>query len=276
MPWRWYTFKQKYPKKDGTESTYLLKQKKWIKSNVPYKPQKRGFGKKPIWSSRFGFLDLYNRKEQQELRCPSGYTISQCFNVMRKLWYGYLKSMCDEKDIEKMKKYARAIQSVQKDMGIKTTSFPHLGIFGDQLFLNYKKGEHTVSEWHSSLEKQQEEYDKWSAKNAKKIQAHVMRPNREKGEKILTHADKSYKIRRRPSAEMLVPDVLVPDEEKGERLLVISDETPFRETIKTHVDKSYKAKRRPPAEMLVPDALVPDEEEGEELIVMSDEIPFRD
>lgn len=68
----------------------------------------------------------------------------------------------------------------------------------------------------------------------------------------------------------------MPDEEKGERLLVISDETPFRETIKTHVDKSYKAKRRPSAEMLVPDALVPDEEEGEELIVMSDEIPFRD
>src|ERR1044071_6326173 len=131
MPWRWYTFKQKYPKKDGTESTYLLKQKKWIKSTVPKKPQKRGFGKKPIWSSRFGFLDLYNRKEQQELRCPSGYSISQCFNAMRKMWFGYFKSMCDEKDLGKMKKYAKAIQSVQNDMGIKTTSFPHLGIFGD-------------------------------------------------------------------------------------------------------------------------------------------------
>jgi len=40
-----------------------------------------------------------------------------------------------------MKKYAKAIQSVQKDLGIKTTSFPHIGIYGDELVLNNKQGE---------------------------------------------------------------------------------------------------------------------------------------
>src|SRR5687768_14312085 len=89
MPWRMYTSRQKYTKHDGTVSTYLLKNKKWINNNKPYKPQKRGFEKKSIWSNRFGFLDLYNRREQQELKCPSGYSISQCFNVLRKMWVGY-------------------------------------------------------------------------------------------------------------------------------------------------------------------------------------------
>jgi hypothetical protein len=134
MPYRTYISKLKYRKRDGTVSTYPVKNKKWIKSNKPYKPQKTGLAKTPLWSSRFGLLELYNRKEQQEMKCPSGYSISQCFNVMRKMWYGYHKAMNDEKDLVKMKKYAKAIQSVQKDMGIKTTSFPHLGIFGDLNF----------------------------------------------------------------------------------------------------------------------------------------------
>ena len=38
---------------------------------------------------------------------------------------------CNEKNIERMIKYAKAIQDVQKDMGIKTTSFPHLLLYGD-------------------------------------------------------------------------------------------------------------------------------------------------
>ena len=61
---------------------------------------------------------MYNRKEQQELICPSGYSIGQCFNVLRKLWYGYLRAI-EKVDIVKMIKYAKAIQDVQRDMGIK-------------------------------------------------------------------------------------------------------------------------------------------------------------
>ena len=104
MPWRFYPIKQKYTKKDGTVSIYELKNKKWINCNKPYKPQKRGLEKKSIWSNRFGFLNLYNRREQHELKCPSGYTIGQCFNVLRKMWYSYHKAREYDKDIEKMKK----------------------------------------------------------------------------------------------------------------------------------------------------------------------------
>ena len=66
MHLRIYTVNQKYVKnKDDEIGIYKKKIKKWIKSNKPFKPQKRGLEKQPIHSKRFGFLDLYNRKEQQ-------------------------------------------------------------------------------------------------------------------------------------------------------------------------------------------------------------------
>jgi hypothetical protein len=136
---------------DGTVARYKSRCKKWLKFHKPYKPQKRGFERKSVWSSRFGLLELYNRKEQQQLICPSGYSISQCFNVLAKLWHGYHRARLENEGIEKMEKYARAIQDVQKDMGIKTTSFPHLGIYGDAFILNNKKGERIVFEDHSAL-----------------------------------------------------------------------------------------------------------------------------
>ena len=162
MPLRIYTVNQKYVKnKHGDKGVYKKKIKKWIKSYKPYRPQKRGFEKLSIRSTRFGFLDLYNRKEQQELICPSGYSISQCFNVLRKLWYAYRRAIGTDNDVVKMKKYAKAIQGVQKDMGIKTASFPHLGLYGDVFILNDKYGMRAVFENHSALKKKQEEYEKW-------------------------------------------------------------------------------------------------------------------
>ena len=158
---------QKYTKLDGTVSIYKLKNKKWINSNRQYKPQKRGFGKKVLYSTRFGFLDLYNRKEQQGLLCPSGYSISQCFNVLIKLWTAYHVSRSCEKNFERMLKYAKAIQDVQKDMGIKTTSFPHLRLYGDVFILNNKKGERVVLEDHSELKKKQDELQNKAKDDAK-------------------------------------------------------------------------------------------------------------
>ena len=67
MPWRWYPKFNKVVRADGTVARYKSQCKKWLKSHKPYKPQKRGLEKPSIWSSRFGLLDLYNRKEQQEL-----------------------------------------------------------------------------------------------------------------------------------------------------------------------------------------------------------------
>src|SRR4029078_539990 len=159
MRLRTYTVSQKYIKnKHGEIGFYQKRIKKWIKSNQPYKPRKRGLQKLSIYSTRFGFLDLYNRKEQQELICPSGYSISQGFNVLRKLWYAYRRAIGTDKDIDKMKKYAKAIQEVQKERGIKTASFPHLGIFGDALILNSKNGIIKLFE-SSSQKRKPKEYE---------------------------------------------------------------------------------------------------------------------
>ena len=159
MRLRTYTVSQKYIKnKHGEIGFYQKRIKKWIKSSQPYKPRKRGMNKLSIHSIRFGFLDLYNRKEQQELICPSGYSVSQCFNVLRKLWYAYRRAIGTDKDIDKMKKYTKAIQEVQKDMGIKTASFPHLGIFGDALILNSKNGIIKLFE-SSSQKRKPKEYE---------------------------------------------------------------------------------------------------------------------
>lgn len=228
MPWRDYPIKQKYTKGDGTVRIYNVINRKWIKSNKPYKPQKRGEAK-PLWSKHFGFLGLYNRKEQQQLTCPSGYSISQCFNMLRKMWFGYHKSINYEKDLEKSKKYAKKIQEVQEDMGIKTTSFPHLGLYGDELVLNDKAKGKLVFEDHSALKAKQEAYKKWQVENAKKIQEFLQQPDKEKGQKIITFADDKYPLEiEEEDWEITVPHLLQPDEELGQERIVMTDNIPFR------------------------------------------------
>jgi len=227
MPWRWYPKFNKVVRADGTVARYKSRCKKLLKSHKPYRPQRRGFEKKSIWSNRFGFLELYNRKEQQELKCPSGYSISQCFNILRKMWWAYKHALGDQ-NLKQMEKYAKAIQAVQKDMGIKTTSFPHLRLYGDELILNNKKGERVVFEDHSALKKQQDEYDEWMAQNAKKIQQNVSKPDKQKGEVIETYADNSFSEKyEEDDKDYLVPNALVPDEEEDEELITMADDIPF-------------------------------------------------
>jgi len=285
MPLRIYTVNQKYVKnKHGDIGVYKKKIKKWIKSNKPYKPQKRGLEKLSIHSTRFGFLDLYNRKEQQELICPSGYSISQCFNVLRKLWYAYRRAIGTDNDIDKMEKYAKAIQDVQKDMGIKTASFPHLDLYGDVLILNDKNGRRAVYEDHSALKKKQEEYEKWQAENAKKIQVMLQKPDKQKGEVIETFADDVFPYEMQDNEETVL-ELLEPDEEKGEEILTITDDIPFQRKLK----KPHKKKGESiltiaddvvshemidaEIEDTVPSMLYP--EEDEEILVISDDIPFQ-
>lgn len=285
MPLRIYTVNQKYVKnKHGDIGVHKKKIKKWIKSNKPYKPQKRGLEKLSIHSTRFGFLDLYNRKEQQELICPSGYSISQCFNVLRKLWYAYRRAIGTDNDIHKMEKYAKAIQDVQKDMGIKTASFPHLGLYGDVLILNDKNGRRAVYEDHSALKKKQEEYEKWQAENAKKIQVMLQKPDKQNDQVIETFADDVFPYEMQDNEET-VPELLEPDEEKGEEILTITDDIPFQRKLK----KPHKKKGESiltiaddvashemidaEIEDTVPSMLDP--EEDEEILVISDDIPFQ-
>lgn len=292
---------QKYTKRDGTVSIYKVKNKKWINSNRPYKPQKRGL-EKAIYSKRFGFLDLYNRKEQQWLICPSGYSISQCFNIMRKMWVGYhiaMNGADGDRSFEKMKKYAKAIQDVQKDMGIRTASFPHLRLYGDVLILRDKEKDKLVVKDHSALKKKQDAHEKWQTENVKKIQETLQKPDKEKGETIQEFADDVYPYEMEDNEET-VPDLLEPDEVEGNQEIVITDDTPFQnnqigiqaenarkidkklqkpdkekgESIVTFVD-DVSPHQIIEAEETVSDLLVPDEEEGDQEIVITDDSPFQ-
>jgi TRAP-type C4-dicarboxylate transport system substrate-binding protein len=142
-----------------------------------------------------------------------------------------------------MEKYARAIQDVQKDMGIKTTSFPHLGIYGDVFVLNNKNHERVVFEDHSALKKKQDAYEKWQAQNSKEIQEHIQKPNREEGEEIVTFSDDVYPHKIiEPEEDEIVPHMCEPDEEAGEELIVMTDDIPFldnkKNTKKTSLEYS--------------------------------------
>ncbi len=292
MPWRTYTITQKYIRVDGTVSRYKVKNKKWIKSNSRYKPQKRGLEKESLYSKIFGLLELYNRKEQQSLICPSGYSISQCFNVMRKLWYAYRKSLY-EKNIQRIEKYARAIQNVQKDMGIPTASFPHLGLYGDSFVLNNKKGNRIVNEDHSALKKKQEDYEKWQVENSKKNQKLLIRPNRRRGQHVKFFVDDKYPFQKVDCQET-VPNLLEPDEEAGEKILTIIDDIPFQNHNQNEQEILQNPNREKgesivtfaddvsPHQIIDNEETVPDllkhrvnEEQEEEEIVMIEDIPFQ-
>jgi hypothetical protein len=111
-------------------------------------------------------------------------------------------------------------------MGIKTTSFPHLGLYGDQFVLNNNKGERVVCEDHTSLKEKQEKYEKWQAHNAKKIQQVLQKPNVEEGETIVELADDVYPYEKEYEEET-VPQLLKPNLEEGESVVTIADEIPF-------------------------------------------------
>jgi len=227
MPWSYTVTTGANKRKDGTYGKrYECLRKRWV--SYIKGPYKKRYEKQSIYSTRFGFLDLYSKKEQDGLICTSGYSISQCFGVMQKLWFGYHKARQAEK-LEQVIKYAKAIQNVQEDMGIKTTSFPHLGLYGDVLILHNKKDERVVFEDHSALKKQQQEYERQQAGSAKKIQEELQKPDIEKGEEIYQFPD-DVSPHEMEDYEETVPldEVLEPDEEKEEEVITMTDDIPFR------------------------------------------------
>jgi hypothetical protein len=169
-------------------------------------------------------------------------------------------------------------------MGIKTASFPHLGLYGDVFILNDKNGNRTLFEDHSALKKKQEKYEKWQAENAKMIQERLQKPDKEQGESIVSFVDNvsPYKME---SYEATVPVLLVPDKENEEEILTIPDNTPFRKKLQKRAKKEAEsivtfADDVAPSEMieLDPEEIVPqllEPEEEEEIVVITDDIPFQ-
>ena len=87
-----------------------------------------------------------------------------------------------------------------------------------------------VFEDHSALKKKQEEYEKWAAENAKKIQEKVQKPDKEMGEEIESFADDVSPGEMDEDIEETVPDLLEAeaDEEKEEEEIVMTDDIPFQ------------------------------------------------
>ena len=279
MPFRIYTVNQKFVKnKNGDIGVYKKKIKKWIKSSKPYRSQKRGMEKKSIYSTRFGFLDLYNRKEQQELICPSGYSISQCFNVLLKTWYGYHKARHSEKDHEGMVKYAIAIQTIQEDMGLPIATFPQLGLYCDVFSPNNIK--RSAFEGRSELKEKRLQVD--DRQDSTKIQQKLLIPNKAKGESILTISDFGAGLKYKAIDDNKVPQLLEPDE--GEKVLDIVDEIPFHNSMKKsnkkkgeaifiYADDELDFEIIEEVQDTVPQLLEPDE--GEKVLSTIDDIYFQ-
>ena len=156
MQLRLYKFKKKHVRNDGTVTIGPNRQWKWVKGETKQRKYRPRGQAKTLWSKRFGYLDTYTYNERKLLICPSGYTFGQGMHAVHRLWFAY-KNSKSEANIDKMEHYARAIQEVQEDMGLKTTSFPHLGIFGDVLvFRDHKTGQLGEEIDHSELKEKQE------------------------------------------------------------------------------------------------------------------------
>ena len=156
---RLYKFKKKHVRKDGTVTIGPNRQWKWVKGETKQRKYRPRGQAKTLWSKRFGYLDTYTYNERKLLICPSGYTFGQGMHALHRLWFAF-KISKSEANIYKMEHYARAIQEVQEDMGLKTTSFPHLCLYGDIFTLYERKNQKAVLEDHSELKASQELLEK--------------------------------------------------------------------------------------------------------------------
>lgn len=257
MQLRLYKFKKKHVRKDGTVTIGPNRQWKWVKGATKQRKYRPRGQAKTLWSKRFGYLDNYTYNERKLLKCPSGYTFGQGMHGLHRLWFAY-KISKSESNINKMEHYARAIQEVQEDMGLKTSSFPHLGIFGDVLvFRDNKSGEMGEEIDHSELKEKQE-----------------LEEQKEKFAEIAPFIE------------------LKPDIEKGEELITITDEIPQPQSQKEkryrikHGNRMHYSKKRDEEwtcekcdEIVYPGEnhiCALKEEEGSNVITMTDDIPFMD
>ena len=148
-------------------------------------------------------------------------------------------------------------------MGLRTTSFPHLGIFGDVLVLrDYKTGQYGEEIDHSELKERQE-----------------LEKEREKFEEIAPLIEQEI-VKNLEIAPLIQPDI-----EKGEELLIITDEISRSPKYRIkHENRMHFSKKRD-QEWLCEECgetvhanknhICKHKEQGN-VLTMSDEIPFRE
>lgn len=250
---RVYWTRHKEILKDGTIAIYKQRAVRWVRSRRPQRKYRPRGEAKVLWSKRFGYLDVYTAKQvKEELICPSGYTFGQGMNKLSKLWFGYKKSK-ERNDINKMEHYARVIQETQEDMGLKTSSFPHLGIFGDVLVFYDQKTHESITQIDHSHLKEIQDMEKAKEKLKEIAPLLLIEPDLEKGEELVTIADevpqpepKRYRVRhgnrmhygKKRDEEWVCEncDEIVPPgknhicnikEEEGSNVITMTDDIPF-------------------------------------------------
>jgi hypothetical protein len=91
-------------------------------------------------SKYYPLSKLVKGRARSELMLPCGWMLGQSWGALKKAWKGYklAKYGGDEK---LMREYAKRIQTIEKQIGIPTASFPNLGMIGDLFFLYNKDKE---------------------------------------------------------------------------------------------------------------------------------------
>lgn len=68
--------------------------------------------------------------------CPSGFTRGQGWGLLHKAWIGYKRSLNPRngESFQNRLYWAVTIQNIQTDLGLQRSSFPTLGLHGDNIF----------------------------------------------------------------------------------------------------------------------------------------------
>lgn len=234
---RLYKFKKKHVRKDGTVTIGPNRQWKWVKGEMKQRKYRPRGQAKTLYSKRFGYLDTYTYNERKLLICPSGYTFGQGMHALHRLWFAF-KISKSEANIDKMVHYARAIQQVQEDMGLKTTSFPHLGLYGDILVLYEHKNQKAVEEDHSELKTSQELLEKkYEIITIADDMNKIFKEEKEQEKEVHSHKVVPVDI---PAK---VPLLLVPTPEQ--EIQIFTDDIPFeRKPLKSKLKLKLKSEKR--------------------------------
>jgi len=271
---------QKYRWKDGSVHYYRKAYKKWVKhkTSVIKKRMPHIKNREPsdIFSKRFGYIDVYSRREQNYLMCPSGFSFTQGMGKLYKLWRGYVIAKENENDIERARGFAKDIQKVQEDLGLPTTSFPHLGVYGDIFKLYETKKRPAVEEDHSELKEAQKLAEK---KLEVVILADEMNKIRKKEIQIQgQEQEQEVKEQREPA----VPLLLTPGVEQ--EIVIFTDDIPLEplkskfKIIKQTKKRKIKHENRTCikcGEELEKEHVCKEKKKELEIVTFTDDVPFQ-
>lgn len=133
-------------------------------------------------NSWFGFAYLRRSRKYSRI-LDSGFTEAVTWGGLKKAWIGFNIAKHND-EFDKLEHYAKVIQKLQRELGIKVTDFSNIGLpaSGAWKWDNYKnyysaddEEKETKNDTHRSYEKTDSEidYNKYQQKRAQQIQNHI-------------------------------------------------------------------------------------------------------